>query len=100
MSAVRNESPDWSAKVSEWEQVKVKAASNARIRVAVFPNRNNEDINNNDNNIWPQHQGEDLFFPIDEQHERKRGVDDVAITTQREVLVILIIGQKKSKCMV
>ena len=65
MSAVRNESPDWSAKVSEWEQVKVKAASNARIRVAVFPNRNDGDINNS-NNIWSQHQGEDLVFPIDE----------------------------------
>ena len=39
-----------------------------------------------------------FFFPIDEQHERKGGVDDVAITTQRERSVgDIIIGRKGSK---
>ena len=39
-----------------------------------------------------------MVFPIDEQHKRKGGVDDVVITTQREVLVIIIIGRTELKC--
>ena len=43
-----------------------------------------EIVHNNNNSLWLQHQGEDLVFPIEEQHERKGGVDDAAITTRNK----------------
>ena len=36
-----------------------------------------------------------MSSPVGEEHDES--VDDVVITTQREVLVILIIGRKRSK---
>ena len=42
-----------------------------------------------------QHQGEDLSSPVGNEHDES--VDDVVITTQREVLVIqLLVGKDRS----